>query len=201
MKAAVSIILAIALAAVSLPVAANFHLRNVYRQTLAHWLSKVFPPPTVFIGDSIMTGGMWFDDVRNINLAANGLLTYQIAQYLPKARAYNPQRIVIMAGMNDALYGTDLSQLPGLWKEICAEPKIVVTLVTPSKQDDANRRIEQINHIVSEACQGHLILALDVADDSGRLKPEFALDSVHLNEKGYERWVAALITVSGPSVR
>jgi hypothetical protein len=76
----------------------NHHLRNVYRQTLAHWLSKVVPPPTVFIGDSIMTGGMWFDDIRNINLASNGLITDQIAGNLTLAQAYHPKRIVIMAG-------------------------------------------------------------------------------------------------------
>lgn len=185
---ALALILALALA----PVAVNHHLRNVYRQTLAHWFAKIVPPPTVFIGDSIMTGGMWFDDLRNINLAANGLLTHQIVKYLPTARAYNPRRIVIMAGMNDAIQETDLDRVRPLWETICKEPKIVVTLVTPSIHDDLNRRIEQVNHMISETCQGRPVVALDVADDGGRLRPEFSLDGIHLNARGYERWIARL---------
>lgn len=185
---ALTLILALALA----PVAVNSHLRNVYRQTLAHWLAKVSPPPTVFIGDSIMTGGMWFDDIRNINLAANGLETHQIVKYLGAARAYNPSRIVVMAGMNDAIQKTDLAKLKPLWETICAEPKVVVTLVTPSANDDLNHRIEQINLLIFETCQGRRIVALDLADDGGRLRSEFAADTIHLNEKGYEQWITAL---------
>ena len=175
-----------------LPIAANFHLRNVYRQTVAHYLAKLSPPPSVFIGDSIMTGGMWFDDLRNINLAANGLETHQIVKYLPHARAYNPARIVIMAGMNDAIQGTDVAKLRPLWQAICAEPKIVVTLVTPSSDEAINQRIERINHMVRETCQGRPIVALDVADDGGRLRQEFSLDGIHLNARGYGRWISAL---------
>lgn len=109
--------------------------------------------------------------------------------------------IVIMAGMNDAIQGSELDKIRPLWDTICKEPKIVVTLVTPSIHDDLNRRIDQINHIASETCQGRPILTLDVADDGGRLKPEFSLDSVHLNEKGYERWKSVLVTVSDQFAR
>lgn len=184
----IAIILAIALA----PVAVNIHLLNVYRQTLAHWLSKVSPPPTVFIGDSIMTGGMWFDDLRNINLAANSLRTDQIAKLLPRAQSYHPKRIVIMAGINDAIYGFDPEKIRGIWQTICKEPSIVVTLVSPSKSDELNHDVDRINRIITEACQGRPVVALDVADEHGRLRPEFAADSVHLSRKGYERWIKSL---------
>lgn len=174
------------------PVAINSHLRNVYRQTLAHWLAKVVPPPTVFIGDSIMTGGMWFDDVRNINLAANSLRTDQVVKLLERARSYHPKRIVIMAGMNDAIYGFDPAKIRGYWEAVCKEPNVVITLVSPSKHDELNREIDQINRIIRDACPGKLIVTLDVADQHGRLKPEFAADSVHLNAKGYEQWISQL---------
>lgn len=185
---ALALILALAFA----PVAINSHLRNTYRQTLAHWLSKVVPPPTVFIGDSIMTGGMWFDDLRNINLASNGLRTEQIAGNLKLAKTYRPRRIVIMAGMNDAIYGFDPDKIRGLWETICKEPNIVVTLVSPSKHDELNRKIEAINRITIEACHGRRIAALDVADNAGVLRPEFAEDGVHLNASGYDRWIAEI---------
>lgn len=191
MKALV-IALSLGLAAVSFPIAENFHLRNVYRQTLAHWLSKIVPPPTVFIGDSIMTGGEWFDDLRNINLASNGLRTEQIAGNLKLAQAYHPKRIVIMAGMNDAIYGFDPDKIRSIWETICKEQKIVVTLVSPSKNDELNRKIDQINRIISENCRDRPILSLDLDDEHGRLRPEFAIDDVHLNAKGYQQWIAAL---------
>lgn len=191
---ALALILAVALA----PVAFNSHLRNVYRQTLAHWLAKVSPPPTVFIGDSIMTGGMWFDDLRNINLAANSLRTDQVVKLLDRARSYHPKRIVIMAGMNDAIYGFDPDKIRTLWATICKEPNIVITLVSPSKHDELNREIDQINRIIVESCSERQIVRLDVADEHGRLKPEFAADSVHLNAIGYGRWIAALRSSAQP---
>lgn len=185
-------LLFIALVAVLTPVAVNRHLRNVYRQTLAHWLAKVVPPPTVFIGDSLATGGMWFDDLRNINLASNGLITEQIAGNLKLAQAYRPKRIVIMAGMNDAIRGFDPGKIRSLWETICEEPSIVVTLVPPTKHDHINREIQCINRIILECCQGRPVVALDLADDSGRIKPEYASDGVHIGPKGYEHWIAQL---------
>lgn len=185
-------ILTLALAAVSFPIAINCHLRNVYRQTLAHWLSKIVPPPTVFIGDSLMTGGMWFDNVRNINLASNGLVTDQIAGNLKLAQAYRPKRIVIMAGMNDAIRGFDPERIRHLWEEICKEPKIIVTLVPPSIYDELNRKIDHINRIIVASCPGKPIVTLDVADDAGRLKSEFAADNIHLGPRGYEQWIERL---------
>lgn len=177
---------------ISAPIVVNHHLRNVYRQTLAHWLSKVVPPPTVFVGDSIMTGGTYFDDIRNINLAANSLTTDQIAMRLKTAKAYRPKRIVIMAGMNDAIRGFDPDKIRSTWEWICKEPNIVVTLVTPSQNDEVNRRIDQINRIAIDACYGKPIIAVDVGDESGQLKSEFAIDDIHLGPKGYERWIDRL---------
>jgi lysophospholipase L1-like esterase len=189
---AILIALWIVLAASLAPVAANRHCRNVYRQTLAHWLSKVVPPPSVFIGDSLVTGGMWFDDIRNINLASNGLITDQIAGNLKLAQAYRPKRIVIMAGMNDAIRGFDPVKIRALWVTICEEPSIVVTLVPPTKHDHINCEIQRINRIILECCQGRPVVALDLADESGRIRPEYASDGVHFGPKGYEQWVAQL---------
>jgi hypothetical protein len=167
---AIVLVLSIALAVILLPIIANPHLRNVYRQTLAHWASKITPPPTVFIGDSITADGGWFDDIRNINLASAGLVTEQIAQRLEQARAYRPKRIVVMAGMNDAFSDFDADRMRRIWEGMCKEPNIVVTLVTPSTRDDANRRIDRLNQIALDGCPGKPILVLDVKDEQGRFK-------------------------------
>jgi lysophospholipase L1-like esterase len=97
-----------------------------------------------------------------------------------------------MAGMNDAIRGFDPERIRQLWSEMCKEPSLVVTLVPPTKHDEINRKIEQINNIILEACQGMPVIRLNLADDSGRIKPEYASDGVHIGPKGYEKWIAEL---------
>lgn len=189
---AITVIVFVVIALGLAPVAVNRHLRNVYRQTLAHWLSKIVPPPTVFIGDSLTAAGQWFDDVRNINLASNGLMTDQIAGNLKLAQAYRPKRIVVMAGMNDSFRGFDPEKIRALWQAICQEPAIVITLVPPTKYDEINHKIDEINRIIEESSNGRPIINLDLADENGLIKPEFAADGVHFGPKGYERWIADL---------
>lgn len=186
------VILSVVLVMGFAPVVVNSHLRNVYRQTLSHWLSKVVPPPTVFIGDSIMTGGMWFDNLRNINLASNGLITQQIAGNLKLAQSYRPKRIVVMAGMNDAFRGFDPDNIRSLWQTICQEPAVVITLVPPTKYEDINLKIDQINRIIVESSNGHPIIDLDMAGENGLIRPEFVADGIHFSPAAYERWTTLL---------
>jgi lysophospholipase L1-like esterase len=94
--------------------------------------------------------------------------------------------------MNDAIRGFDADKIRNLWETICKEPTIVVTLVSPSKWDELNRKIEQINRIAVESCPDKPIVSLDIADDNGRIRSEFASDGVHIGPKGYERWIAQL---------
>ena len=95
-----------------------------------------------------------------------------------------------MAGMNDAIRGFDPEKIRQLWSEMCKEPSLVVTLVPPTRHDDLNRRIEQINHIIAETCRK--TISLDLADDSGRIKPEYASDGVHISPKAYAVWIKSL---------
>src|SRR5687767_6751546 len=96
------------------PVVYSSHLRFTYVQTLARWLAKAVPPETVFIGDSITAAGQSFNDLRSINLASNGLQTYQIAGEIPKALSFKPRHIAVMAGTNDAGEGPiDAQEMSG----------------------------------------------------------------------------------------
>ena len=88
-----------------------------------------------------------------------------------------------MAGANDAARGFDPDKLRGLWGAICKEPSIVITLAPPSTNDGVSQRIDQINRIA-------------LADESGRIRPEFTIDGVHLGPKAYEQWCAKLVTLA-----
>ena len=180
--------------ALLVPVAYSEYLRFTYTQTLAKWAAKAVPPKSVFIGDSVTAGGRSFNDWRDVNLASNGLQTYQIAASLPAALALSPRHVVVMAGTNDAVEGPiDPAELAGLWRTICAEPKVVVTLVSPTTSDVLNARIAQLNSITRRQCGGRKIINLSaLAGKDGRIRPQYTVDGTHLSPAGNAVWQAKL---------
>ena len=172
------------------PIAYQPNLRFNYVQTLSRWFAKAVPPNTVFIGDSITSAGMQFNSLRSINLGSSGLQTYQIAGQLEKARSFKPRHISVMAGTNDAGEGPiDRAELVGLWKQICAEPKIVVTLPTPTSFPPLNQRIAEIDQIIQSVCAKNRVIDLrKLADKNGMLEPKYSLDGVHLSPEAHTIW-------------
>lgn len=175
-----------------LPILVNEYLRFTYLQTLAHWQSKLISPPVVFVGDSITAGGRSFNDGSGINLATNGLQTYQIAAGIDGALAYHPEHIVVMVGTNDAIEGPiNYEELVGLWTQICTEPSVVVTLAPPSRDKEITARVDEANAIALEICThlGRPVLTLDVLRGSdGLIQPQYTSDGTHLTEAAYQVW-------------
>lgn len=188
------ILLVVIESALLAPIAYSPYLRFDYTQTLARWLAKAVPPETVFIGDSITAAGRSFNDPRTINLGSNGLQTYQIAENLPKALAYSPRHIAIMAGTNDAGEGEiDVAELTGLWRKICAEPKIVVTRPPPTTIAEFNPRIARIGAIIAAECKDRPVIGLErFAGNDGKLMPKYTIDGVHLSDGALAIWKAEL---------
>lgn len=176
------------------PIAYQPNLRFDYIQTLSRWFAKAVRPNTVFIGDSITSAGMQFNSLRSINLGSSGLQTYQIAGLLEKARSFKPRHIAIMAGTNDAGEGPiDRAELAGLWKQICAEPKIVITLPTPTSYDNLNERIKVIDQIILSTCPQNRIIDLrQLADKNGKIFTKNTLDGVHLSPAAHTIWRSEL---------
>ena len=176
------------------PIAYQPNLRFDYIQTLSRWFAKAVPPETVFIGDSITSAGMQFHSLRSINLATSGLQTYQVAAELEKARTFDPRHIAIMAGMNDAGEGPiDRAELVGLWKQICAEPKIVITLPPPTSFDELNQRLAEINEIILTTCPKNKIIDLRrLADKDGKVLPKYTEDGVHISPEAHAIWRSEL---------
>lgn len=172
------------------PLLANGHLAFVYMQILAHWKSKLIPPSTVYVGDSLTAGGRSFNHISDINIASNGLQTYQIAAVLTKAREYKPDHIVVMAGTNDAIRGPiDETDIKKLWTEICADPKVVVILPPQSRNEILNERLNKVKVIANSVCENQKrpIISLDALNGmDGLIKPEYTVDGVHLSPAGYE---------------
>lgn len=188
------VIIVVVESALLVPIAYSPYLRFDYTQTLVRWLAKAVPPETVFIGDSITAAGRSFNDYRSINLGSNGLQTYQVAENIPKALAYSPRHISIMAGTNDAGEGPlDIAELSGLWRKICAEPKVVVTKPTPTVLQVLNGRLEQIDAIISTECKGRPVIDLRrLAGKDGKILPKYTSDGVHPSEEALTIWRAEL---------
>ena len=188
------VLLLLVQSALLVPIAYSPYLRFDYIQTLARWLAKAVPPDTVFLGDSITAAGQKFNDFRSINLGSNGLQTYQIAGELPKALSYSPRHIAIMAGTNDAGEGPiDPAELAGLWHTICAEPKVVVTLPTPTSSDELNQRIAQIDTIIAAQCKDRAIIDLrHLAGKDGKILAKYTIDGTHPSPEGLAIWKAEL---------
>ncbi len=176
------------------PVAYDDALRFTYRQTLARWLAKAVAPDTVFLGDSMTAGAHALTGWRDVNLGTNGLQTYQIAATLGRARRFAPRRIVVMAGTNDAIEGPiDRAELGALWRTLCAEPKIVVTLVPPTIDATLNARVRIVNAVIARQCASRPVVSLaPLAGPDGRLQARYTGDGVHLSPAGYAVWDEAL---------
>jgi lysophospholipase L1-like esterase len=153
-------------------------------------------PDVVFIGDSITAGGRSFNDVTSINLATNGLQTYQVAANLSMALAYRPQHVVVMAGTNDAIEGPiDRREIQGLWEHICAEARVVVTLVPPSRSSTLNAKLDELNVIAREVCNSRnrpVISLAGLRGPDGLIQEQYTTDGVHLTPAAYAVWRAEL---------
>jgi hypothetical protein len=173
-----------------IPVLVNNYLGFVYAQTFAHWISKITPPNTVYIGDSLTAGGHSFNHRTDINLGSNGLITYQIASLLPTARAYKSDHIVVMAGTNDAMRGPiNEEEIRNLWAGICSDQKVVVILAPQTRSPSINERLDTVREIVKPVCetQKRPIISLDVlTGDDGLIKPEYTVDGTHLTPTAYD---------------
>jgi lysophospholipase L1-like esterase len=138
-----------------------------------------------------MAGGRNFHRFDALNLATNGLATYQITGLLPLAKVYRPAHIVVMAGTNDAIRGSvDRVEIKEQWTKICSEPNAVVILAPPTRVPTLNERLNVLNDIAKTTCserQRPVIDLIELAGNDGLLRSIYSSDGVHLSPQGYEK--------------
>lgn len=177
------------------PLAVNQHLRWTYTQTLAHWRSKVVRPDRVYIGDSLTAGGGDFGHFGDLNLGESGLRTDQVAAMMPRAQAYNPRHIYVMAGTNDVEAATPPDRLAAAWARILADRRVVVVLAPHTVHPAVNVKIDVLNASVEAMARraGRPMLRIPgLTRPDGTLWPRYTTDGVHLTPAAYCRWRAAL---------
>lgn len=170
-----------------------------------------FQPGTVdlvCLGDSITQKFEWQDAFPNWRVANRGIgsdTTAGITARLDSVKALNPTAISLMAGSNDLGSRTPeeaaasyAALLDALAREL-PECTVIVSGVLPVREDHPldNQKVRTLNEALTRLCQERGLCFLDLygefAGEDGNLRPEYALDMVHLSVEGYRVWLSYLV--------
>ncbi|KAA9106544.1 GDSL-type esterase/lipase family protein [Microbacterium rhizomatis] len=159
----------------------------------------------VFIGDSITAGGLWqewFPDVAVANRGIDGDLTAGVLTRLSSAIVGTPSKVFLLIGTNDLSWKISPDDIVARVTQIVdgirtAAPgaEIVLQSVLP-RNAKFRDRIKNLNERYQQLVRDQNITYLDLwpvlSGADGSLKPEFTLDSLHLNGAAYRAWVSVL---------
>ena len=173
----------------------------------------------VFIGNSITEGGLdWsgkfgIEHIRNRGIA--GDVTDGVMKRLNEITFFKPKAVFILIGINDLFSLHHKEDNPALqYDKVVPSPeyigknilkiakiihrkspvtKIYVRTLLPTQREYLKEDILLVNKIIrkNEAKGYYKVIDLyaQFADIKGELIQQLTNDGVHLNEKGYEKWV------------
>lgn len=173
----------------------------------------------VFIGNSITEGGKdWsarfgINHIRNRGIA--GDVTDGVLQRLDEIIYFKPKAVFILIGINDLFslrhnednralkYDKVVPSPEYITKNILKiaktihrkspETKIYVRTLLPSRREYIKQDILAVNEMIrkNEAKSYYQVVDLyaQFVDAEGELPAELTKDGLHLNDKGYEKWV------------
>lgn len=159
----------------------------------------------VFLGDSLTEGGDWlgwFPELNAVNLGVGGYSTDDVLECFDSVVALDPDEIVLLIGTNDlsmrrsveSLVRNIQSLLVDLRRELPGS-RMLVQSILPRGHEFAERIREANIHLRQFSATVHaqfLDLWPAMALQDGELNPDFSLDRLHLNDAGYEAWLAEL---------
>lgn len=155
----------------------------------------------VFYGDSMTAYGDWRELLGRKDLQNSGIpsLTTHHLSYMvgDQVLRYHPQYCFVMAGINDVDLGLIPERTFTNWERLLKSltdagvKPVVQSVIYEVNNAPANKHVDQINAFLQSYCQEHQLDYIDlnpVLSDSTGLKPEYARDEIHLNNKGYRLW-------------
>jgi lysophospholipase L1-like esterase len=159
----------------------------------------------VFVGDSIVAAGHWQDWFPEAEVhveASPGDTTDRLMERLPGIVELQPDVIVLLIGAND--FGANRSVefvvrgieyfLAKIRSEVPGARTLVQSIMPRGREyskdiANANRHLRQYSTTLHAQ---YLDLWPALGMDDGELSPEFTNDRLHLNDAGYEAWLAEL---------
>ncbi|MEJ2765274.1 GDSL-type esterase/lipase family protein [Photobacterium sp. MCCC 1A19761] len=164
----------------------------------------------VMFGDSITEWGMWSEMFPGIKLANRGLAgdtTRGMLCRIDTTLQLQPQRVFVMAGINDlaqdetveAVFGR-YEEMLEFWQQHAIEPVVQSTLYVGSRLASLNPSVALLNQHLRQACHARGLRFVDVnaaLSERQQLLAEHSRDDLHLNAVAYQKWrllIAPLLT-------
>jgi lysophospholipase L1-like esterase len=158
-----------------------------------------------FVGDGIIAGGRWdewFTDVDVRTFGAAGFTTDDLLARLDDIVEAQPDEIVLLAGTEDLgrrgsvehVVRNVETALVTLRKELPGTRLLLVSIL-PRGHEFADRIKEANRHLwqfVATVHGQYLDAWHALALEDGELNPVYSSDRLHLNDEGYEAWLAEL---------
>ena len=162
------------------------------------------PVRVVFFGDSITYYGEWqeyFPTCEVYDLGVCGDWVGDLIDRFDDVRALAPEKLFIMAGINDLLSGSTEEETLEAWKALLAltselqncEVTVQGLLPVGEAYRYSGRRITAFNERLSALCAERGVRYVDLFDlyddGTGRLDPDATDDGLHLASHAYGKWV------------
>lgn len=155
----------------------------------------------VMYGNSIVAQGKWAELLLRSDVANSGLpgrVTHHFLQEIKmQVLDKNPKVCFLMGGINDITVGVEESKIFDNYSkiiEILQKHNIIpVVSATLYEQNDlvSKAKVDRLNEYLALYCETKHVLFINpniYLSDSLGLKPEYAVDKTHLNEKAYRLW-------------
>lgn len=202
------------------PPTPNFKWDSTYRPKDYHLHSEAFasfPDDSTdiyFLGNSITARGNWQEllgrsDVRNRGIS--GDISFGVLQRLKEVWEGHPRKLFILIGINDISRNIPDSVIVGNYYKIVQQikqnsprTKIYFETLLPVNKDfkafknhyGKDEHIAWVNQQIKELGRRENIQVIDIhpafLDASGKLRADFTEDGLHLNIKGYHKWIGIL---------
>jgi len=162
-----------------------------------------------FLGDSLTDGCEWnelFSNSKIKNRGINGDTTQGVLNRINQLTQSKPPKIFLMIGINDLLNNLDQDKILNNYQEIVKNiknnspnTKIYIQSILPmnfeidkTKRQTDNTKISKLNNNLKNISDNSKVFYIDLyssfINSSNQLNPQYTLDGIHLNGKGYLIW-------------
>lgn len=169
------------------------------------------PGEIIFLGNSITDGAEWFElfggnpNVKNRGIGGDD--TDGILERLDEVVESKPAKIFLLIGTNDISYGKTVDHVVENHQKIIdrirqASPQTQIYIQSELPVNDAihttrpNEKLREINTRLQEICRKENLTYIDLYDlfatDKGDMNMEYSIDGLHINARGYLKWVDAI---------
>ena len=174
----------------------------------------VIPGRVIFLGNSITQGGDWAKltgDSTVVNRGIGADLTFGLRTRLDDVTHRKPSKLFVLIGINDiskdipdAVIAAEYRALVDSVRAQSPQTKIFVQSILPLNPSvknfpqhyDKQARVVAVNQLLRQMARATQVTYIDLwpvfVDRQNHLDASLTGDGLHLNQLGYERWVAFL---------